>query len=82
MIQVAAWAVTRNLNAQAVSMTVLAHKGMELAIPMQVSDDNFHKLGLGAGEHQLLLAVCNATEIDNLESYMSSQANTVYKFYY
>jgi hypothetical protein len=56
-----------NLNAQAVSMTVLAHKGIELAIPMQVSDDNFHKLGLGAGEHQLSLAVCNATEIDNLD---------------
>jgi hypothetical protein len=40
-----------NLKAQAVSMTVLAHKGVELAIPLQVSDDNFHKLGLGAEEH-------------------------------
>jgi hypothetical protein len=57
---------TENLNAQAVSMTVLAHKGMELAIPVQVFDDNFYELGLGAAERQLSIAVFNAPEIDNL----------------
>jgi hypothetical protein len=49
-----------NPDPQAVSMTFLAQKGVELPLPVQVVDENFHEVGLGAAERQLSAAVLGA----------------------
>lgn len=46
-------------------MTLPAHKGMELPLPLQVVDDNFHELGLGAAERHLSARVFSASEVVN-----------------
>jgi hypothetical protein len=70
---------TENLNAQVMGMTLLAHKGKKLTIPIQVSDNYFNEIGLGAGECQYPLAVCNAPQIANPHSIVYLHRTGVYK---
>jgi hypothetical protein len=70
---------TENLNVQVMGMTLLAHKGIKLTIPIQVSNNYFNEIRLGAGERQYPLAVCNAPQIANPHSIVCLHRAAEYK---